>query len=235
MNEKRNDSERFEKILRTCNIGGLYRSQESLKVTTEGALRSLSEVVSCQGATIFLFDEYGGYLNFLSGTNTKKSVSIPSFQKGTPLWMMFEAKAVGKIDIAQIKGQYPTNDTFFEEIPEVKSIAFSQLLDEISSKIGIIRLLNKLDENGTVGNFIDSDLVVLEYFSDIIGALLTTSMLRTKYEAFLDSVTHELLAPISGVKNTASFIEKIAQPNMMDDLGFCKSLTPIERKIRLLF
>ena len=206
-------------MMEVCNIVDLYRLQDSLKIATETALRLLSEAVPCQAISLFLFDENKGCLDFFCGTNTKKSISIIPFRLDTPLWMMFESKEAGKINISQIKGEYPTTDIFFEDISRVESIAFSPLLDEKSSKIGVIRLLNKIEQNMAVTDFTDYDLSILKYFSDIVGTLITVSMLRTKYEDFLDSVTHELLAPMSGIKNTASLIERIArQPNMQADL-----------------
>ncbi|MCX5915551.1 MAG: hypothetical protein NTX30_02550, partial [Deltaproteobacteria bacterium] len=145
-----------EEMVEIFNIVDLYRSEHSLKVAIETALRLLLRDVPCQSISLFLFDENMASLNFFCGTNTKNTISVPSFQSGTSLWMMFESKQANKIDISMIKGQYPITDTFFEDISKVESIAFSPLFDDKKTKIGLIRLLNKIEQNATVSNFTDS-------------------------------------------------------------------------------
>jgi len=199
-------------------ILGFYRSGESAEVVVEKASKLFTQFISCQACSIFIFDEYGRCLNFFSGANRKNGISIPAFRSETSLWKMFDAKKPGKIDSIQIKGQYPRGDIFFENVSEVVSAAFSQILGERGNKIGVIRLLNKMNQQGKICNFSDSDLFALKTFTDIVGSLLTISSLQRKYEAFLDSVTHELLAPTSGIKNSAIFMKRIAfNPSMRKD------------------
>jgi len=192
------------------DIISLYKSNAPINDKIERTLNLLNQAVPCQAASIFLFDEYGGCLKLMKGTNIKKSIKIPSFESDSPLWKMFESDKPKKIANRQIKGAYPTTDVFFENIPTVKTIAFSPIFNAKNNRIGVIRLLNKIKDEENFSYFIDSDLITLDSFANVIGALFTISTLQSRYEAFLDSVTHELLAPISGIKNDGFFMRRVA-------------------------
>lgn len=203
--------------MKSSNILALYRSQEPIKELIHKSLLNLQEIVPCQACSLFIFDEYDGCLKFLSGTNIKEPLEIPSFHKDTAIWKMFESKDAGRIDFNQIKEHFPTTDIFFENVALVSSISFCPLFDEKDRKIGVIRLLNKQTQERQISDFLQEDLVSLRDFCQVIGALITVSTLRTKYESFLDSVTHELLAPISGIKNTASHLNKLVEhPHLIE-------------------
>jgi hypothetical protein len=191
-------------------IISLYKSKGSIHERIESALNLVNQVIPCQSCSIFFFDEYAGSLQLEAGTNVKEGLSIPNFRSDSPLWRMFESDEPSRVSDKQLKGEYPTTDVFFENVSTVKSIAFSPISDEKNNKIGLIRLLNRTTEENEVRNFYENDLINLSFFANAFGVLLTISTLRNKYEAFLDSVTHELLAPVSGIKNAGILVRRMA-------------------------
>ncbi len=198
-------------------LSSVYRSKANFQEKLKNVLMILSEFIPCEACSIFLFDEYEGSLKFILGTNIKPSISIPAFRSDSPLWKMLEVGKPSKVAEQQHKGLYPTTDVFFENIHIVKSIAFSVIYDDKNNKTGIIRLLNKTKDDKTVCDFSEQDLLIIETFANIIGQLIAMSTLRSKYEAFLDSVTHELLAPISGIKNASHFMQKVTNMESLSE------------------
>ncbi len=110
------------------------------------------------------------------------------------------------INHEMIKSDFPNTDTFFENLGSVYSIAYSRARDCFNKPIALVRALNKRNKSGSLINFGEDDFAKVVAAGDILGAALSARYAHNRMIAFLDSVTHELLAPVSGVKNTAKFL-----------------------------
>ncbi len=189
----------------------LYKKDYSLKDKIRFTLNHLKSILPCQACSVFLYDEYAGNLKYLQGTNIKNAIEIPPLGQEVAIWQMFNSDTPTLLTEKNLKSVLLTSDTFFEDIERPKSIIANPILDDKNNKIAVLRLINKLNKLGKIIEFNNDDVQVAESISNAIGSLITIATLRTRFEAFLDSVTHELLAPVSGMKNSGFFMQRIVQ------------------------
>lgn len=189
----------------------LYIKDSPLKEKIGLVLKHLANILPCQAYSVFLFDEYAGNLRFFQGTNIKKNIEIPRLGQDTAIWSMFNSGTPTLLSEKYFKPGLPTTDIFFEDVAQLKSIIANPILDDKKNKIAVLRLINKLNKQGKIQDFQDTDIQVIKSISNVIGSLITMATLRTRFEAFLDSVTHELLAPVSGMKNAGFFMQRVAK------------------------
>ncbi len=193
------------------NVLELYIKDSPLKEKIGLALDHLMKILLCQACSVFIFDEYAGNLRFFQGTNIKRDIEIPRLGQDTTIWSMFNSETPTLLSEKNIKIGLPATDTFFENVVEVKSIIASPIFDDKKNKLAVLRLINRLNEQGKIQDFHEADTKVIKSISNVIGSLITIATLRTRFEAFLDSVTHELLAPVSGMKNSGFFMQRIVR------------------------
>jgi signal transduction histidine kinase len=199
------------------NILDTYRTLDSGKDISQRIAMYLKDELNCEAVSIFTFNEAAQNLEVIYSTS-KKLGSIPTiFDFSYPVYDMLESKSDGIISQKQIESGFPTIDTFFEDISLVHSMVYGRVFDSFNKPISLIRALNKLDHEGNYVNFRKKDLELIISVSNILGSALSAKYASGRMIAFLDSVTHELLAPTTGIKNIAKFLYGYISRNTNDD------------------
>lgn len=189
------------------NIFEVYRVAESDYEIAQFMAEYLKNEVNCQTVSIFIFNEITKKLSLLYTTSKKVEKVIKQFGQGTSIYYMIEKEDGGIISSDKITSDFPKTDIFFEDIKEVFSIAFAIAKDCYNKPLAVVRLLNKLGGDGTLIEFIQGDLETIVAAANIFGVSVVARYAHQRAISFLDSVTHELLAPMSAAKNTAIFLK----------------------------
>ncbi len=183
-----------------------YRTAGSAYEIVQLISEYLKNILHCEAVSFFEFKEVSQNLS-LSYTTSRKIDKVRNvFGNGTFINMIFRQNKDLIINHEMIKDEYPTADIFFEDSTEAYSLAFARVIDCYNRPIGMIRALNKLGINGVNIDFNAKDLNNLIDAANILGVGLVALNAHQRAMAFLDSVTHELRAPMSGAKNAAKFL-----------------------------
>ena len=184
----------------------IYRTTGSTKEMAKRVADYLKEEISCDAISIFEFHEGSSHAT-LSYTTSKKNDTLPKFfGLESSIYNLFELDKDMIILHNLIKDKYQVDDTFFEDVSSVYSIAIAHIKDIFDKSIGLIRAINKHDLY-KLTDFTQSDLIKMIDAANILGAAFVAQYSHNRAISFLDSVTHELLAPMTSVKNSAAFLE----------------------------
>ncbi len=187
-------------------ILGAYRTAGSAQDIAQLIAEHLRKHLHCEAVSFFEFKEVSKNLSLYYTTSRKVDKVTNVFGNGTFINMMFRENKDLVINHDMIKTDYPTADLFFEDSSKAYSLAFARVMDCYNRPIGILRALNKIGFNGEFVDFNAKDLNNLIDAANILGAGLVALNAHQRAMAFLDSVTHELRAPMSGAKNAAKFL-----------------------------
>ncbi|MFC1824938.1 sensor histidine kinase [Thermodesulfobacteriota bacterium] len=199
------------------NILDTYRTLDSEKDISQRIAMYLKDELNCEAVTIFTFNEAAQNLEVTYSTSKKLDSIPPVFDFSYPVYDMLESEIDKIISQKQIEAGFPTIDTFFEDISLVHSMVYSRVFDSLNKPISLIRAINKLDHEGNYVNFRKKDLELIISVSNILGSALSAKYASQRMMAFLDSVTHELLAPTTGIKNIAKFLSRYIPRHTNDD------------------
>lgn len=184
-----------------------YRETQQIDDLAKEVAVYLKQKIHCESVSIFLYDQISHRLALTYTTSTNKSrFETKTFGPHSPIFQMFEDKEDRILYSNSILHKYSDIDITFEGVDELFSIAFSRILDARNKPVGIIRAINKLDYANRKKEFENRSLNEIIIASNIMGSALTARFANKRITSFLDSVTHELLAPIAGVKNIAKFL-----------------------------
>lgn len=183
-----------------------YRTAGSAREIAQLVSEYLKNIMHCEAVSFFEFSEVSQNLSLFYTTSQKVDKVINVFGNGTFINMIFRQNKDLIVNYEMIKENYPTADIFFEDSSKAYSLAFARVIDCHNRPIGIIRTLNKIGNNGKIVDFNTKDLNTLIDAANILGAGLVALNAHQRAMAFLDSVTHELRAPMSGARNAAKFL-----------------------------
>lgn len=188
-------------------IFSAYRNADSIEDLAKEIADYLKDRISCEAISIFMYEQASDRLNLLYATSTKINTNeIKSFGPHSPIFQMFKDKEDRILSSNVILNKYHNIDVSFENIDEIYSIVFARIFDSRNTPFGVVRAINKLDHLKKYTEFTQKDRDELISASNILGSALTARFANKRIISFLDSVTHELLAPIAGVKNIARFL-----------------------------
>lgn len=187
-------------------ILGAYRVSNSGQDIAQRIAEFLKNMLNCESISIFEFNEISQNLSLFYTTSRKVKEVKQLFDKNTLVYLIFNQNKDVIVDNDKIKICPQPSDIFFEEPNKAFSMAFARIFDCFNKPIGIIRALNKYAQGGELINFSLEDLNSLVDGANILGAGLVALNAHQRATAFLDSVTHELLSPMSGAKGAAQFL-----------------------------
>lgn len=184
----------------------IYRTSGSIKEMAKRAADYLKEDISCDAISIFEFHDGSIHATLLYTTSKKVGIFPKFFGLETSIYNLYELDKDMIILHNLIEDQYPLEDTLFEDVPSIYSIAIARIKDIFDKSIGLIRAINK-HSLYKLTDFTQADLNKMIDVGNILGAAFVAIYSHDRAISFLDSVTHELLAPMSSAKNSAAFLE----------------------------
>jgi signal transduction histidine kinase len=188
------------------NILSTYRTATSGREIAQHVAEFLRNDLSCESISIFELNEISQHLTLFYTTSKKIKEVKHFFDKRTLVYSIFH-KNQDVIIGNNILKSYPEHiDIFFEDVEKVFSMAFVRIFDCYDKPVGLIRALNKHSREAGLVDFSGHDLNILIDGANILGSGLVALTAHLRATAFLDSVTHELLAPMSGAKGAANFL-----------------------------
>jgi signal transduction histidine kinase len=183
-----------------------YRTSTSGREIAQHVAEFLKTNLNCESISIFELNEISRHLTLFYTTSKKIKEVKHFFEKGSLVYSIFHENQDVSIG-NNILRSYPRHtDISFEDVNKVFSMAFARIFDCYDKPVGIIRALNKQSREGELIDFSNGDLNTLIDGANILGSGLVASTAHLRATAFLDSVTHELLAPMSGAKGAAKFL-----------------------------
>jgi signal transduction histidine kinase len=189
------------------NLLKLYREDKSPEEMAKLVTENIQSHINCETVSVFGFNDASQQLILLYSTSVgSEAVIDKSFGPKTTIFSQFEDEEDRIICSETDLAEYPTTDIYFEDITMLVSVAYSRVLDCYENPIGIVRGLNKLDNKKKPTLFTNEDLLRMTSVCNIFGAALSARQANQIMLSFLDSVTHELLAPMTGVKNTSRML-----------------------------
>lgn len=183
-----------------------YRTSTSGREIAQHVAEFLKNHLNCESISIFELNEISRHLTLLYTTSKKIKEVKNFFEQGTLVYSIFHKNQDVSIGNNILRSYPQHTDIFFEDVNKVFSMAFARIFDCYDKPVGIIRALNKQSTAGELIDFSNSDLNILIDGANILGSGLVASTAHLRATAFLDSVTHELLAPMSGAKGAAEFL-----------------------------
>jgi signal transduction histidine kinase len=188
------------------DILNTYRSGESEREIAGRVATYLKSDLNCEAVSIFTYNGATRFLTLLYTTSLKIKDVAKHFDEETSVYRMMLGDKDRIISHEEIKDKFPHADTFFEDVAKVHSLAFALSRDCYNRVIAVLRVINKKRKNGDLVSFSTSDLDKIIAAANILGMSFVSRYSHQRAISFLDSVTHELLAPMSGVKNTTAFL-----------------------------
>lgn len=183
-----------------------YRISTSPHELARRVAEFLKEILNCESISIFEHDEITRHLTLFYST-AKKYDEVKTFLNEESLvYSIYRKNQDILVNNDILKEYLQPSDIFFEDSKRVFSMAYARIFDCYNKPVGLIRTLNKHSKEGTLIDFSKSDLNILIDSANILGSGLVALNAHLRATAFLDSVTHELLAPMSGAKGAAKFL-----------------------------
>jgi signal transduction histidine kinase len=184
-----------------------YRKFDSRREMAELFANHLHAQLEAEAVSIFSLIEASQSLELIYSTSLgSNDLEDNTFGARSPIYKIFESGEESVFYYESMLSEYPLIDLYFEQTDRLKCIAFSTVFDSQNNQIAIIRAINKIDDKKKLVNFDEQDLRYLKSISNIYGAALSAKHANKRMLSFLDSVTHELLAPMSGVKNSTKLL-----------------------------
>ncbi|ADG93082.1 metal dependent phosphohydrolase [Arcobacter nitrofigilis DSM 7299] len=222
-----------KEIKKLIDIGKSLTSEKNFDVLMEKILLGAKEFSDADGGTLYLVTEDEKRLKFqvvqtdslsikMGGTEGKITwPELPLYKEdGTPNEQMVAALCALEGKLINIPDVYETKDFNFEGTKKfdestgyrTKSMLVIPMKNHDDDVIGVLQLLNKMDDDGNTITFTNEDKQLIESMASQAAVSITNNRLITELENLLDSFIKSIATAI-GEKSeyTGGHINRVAE------------------------